>query len=241
MDRAMSCTTLLTRIEMFLEGRLLAAEQKAASAHLAGCPRCREIVKVMRTDLRFMSDEPPAGLTESILERTSGRPCDRARELLGDLVDGAVTGLDRDLIEGHLESCADCAAVRRALTQLAGDLPVFATLRPIPSLVDDVMALTVERRSPWRDVLSATWQSLLGRSRLALEAGYVGAVLLWLVFGASWAPLRAAPAQALAVVQRNHVGSAVETVTSRLTNDTGEAWDRFWSSVSRTHAREPQE
>ena len=232
MDRAMSCTTLLTRIEMFLEGRLLAAEQKAAAAHLAGCPRCREIVEVMRTDLRFMSDEPPAGLTESILERTSGRPCDQAKASLGDLVDGLVTRLDRDLLEGHLESCPECAGVRRALTQLADDLPVFATLRPIPSLVDDVMALTVARRSSWQDVLSATWQSLLGRSRLALEAGYVGAVLLWLVFGASWAPLRAAPAQALAVVQRNHVGSAVETVTSRLTNNTGEAWDRFWSSVT---------
>ena len=59
----------------------------------------------------------------------------------------------------------------------------------------------------------------------------MGAVVVWLVFGASWSPLRAAPPQLLAVVQRNPVqelvlesGPAIETLTRRLVAVGGRAW-----------------
>ena len=200
-----------------------------------------------RKDLEALASTSPEGLTESILERTSGRPCVSALVRLGDYVDGSLgaDGLDRDLVKGHLDGCEDCATVAAALGRLSVDLSTFVELRPEPPLVADVMAATVgcERggRAAWKVACEGAWEewtrALLGRSRLAWEAGYVGAVILWLVFGASWAPLRAAPSMALAVVQENHVGSAVEAATSRLVGDDGVAiWDRFWSEVARAAA-----
>ena len=98
----MDCRGFLIRIEAFIDGSLSTAEQVAADGHLAACPRCREIAAVLGTDLEFLSVESPAGLVESILERTSGRPCAAALERLGDYVDGALGGVDRDLVRGHL-------------------------------------------------------------------------------------------------------------------------------------------
>lgn len=245
----MNCTALLAQVERVIDGTLPSSERAAAIEHLAACPRCREIVAVLETDLGFLSREAPAGLAEAVLDRTSGRPCGRAREWLCALVDEdeSVDGLDRELVEGHLATCADCAALQRALVGLRDDLPAFAELEPDPQFVARVTAATSVRRRPVRvagglGFVRGGWlDALLGRSRLAWEAGYVGALLLWLTFGASWAPLRAAPAQALAVVQENHVGAAVDAITSTLTarNVDGEgddAWDRFWQRVSRTAA-----
>ena len=209
-------------------------------------------------DLEHLSSRSAEGLTEAILGRTSGRPCGSARERLGDYVDGSLgtDGLDRELVKGHLDGCRECAAVAAALGQLSVDLPEFAEFRPPSALLTDVMAATVGRERRRRKARGTTWadaswdrwtKALLGRSRLAWEAGYVGAVLLWLVFGASWAPLRAAPPQALAVVQENHVGSAVEAITLRFSDSASDAdedgedvafWSRVWSRVARSAADE---
>ena len=135
-------------------------------------------------------------------------------------------------VRGHLAHCRDCAAMAVALAQLAADLPAFAELQPDSRLVHDVLAATRARRHRWTGVwASRLWERLLGRPRIALEAGYVGAVVAWLVFGASWSPLRAAPPQLLAIVQRNPIqelvlesGPAIETLTRRLVAVGGRAW-----------------
>ena len=228
----MDCATFQTRLDVFLDGRLSAHEQQAAETHLASCARCRELRTLMRTDLEVPSLEAPAGLAASILKRTSGAPCDRAHLLLDDYVDGRLEDLDRELVRGHLEHCRDCTAVAGALAQLAADLPAFAELQPDPGLVHDVLAVTQTRRRRWAGLWAARrWERLLERPRIALEAGYVGAVVLWLVFGASWSPLRAAPPQLLAVVQRNPVqelalgSGAIETLNRRLAAVGGRAWE----------------
>ena len=230
----MDCRGFLTRIEAFIDGSIATEERVAADGHLAACPRCREIVKITGADLAFLSVESPEGLAESILERTSGRPCTAALERLGDYVDGVLWSVDRDLVQGHLDHCGHCAGVMVVLTRLADDLPALAELGPDPGFTSSVVAAIATREPssvragvPW-------WPGLLGRSRLAWEAGYVGAIVLWLVFGASWAPLRATSERALAVVQENHVRSVVETMRSTLRGDeAGTSWDRFWSSLRR--------
>ena len=204
----MDCTQFSDRLEAWLDHTLPAKDQAAAEAHAAVCPRCRELCALMSIDLEDPSVESPDDLTESILARTSGRACGRARTMLGDHVDETLDGLDRELVDAHLRECADCRVLATVLTQLGGDLPAFAELRPDAALVDDVLARTRPRPGRW----AALWnrarhagRRLFERPRIAWEAGYVGAIVVWLLFGASWSPLRATPVQALALIQRTAV------------------------------------
>lgn len=205
----MDCAGFLERLDAFLDGSLSANERKAAGAHLNMCPRCREVMSAMPTDWRFLGVESPPDLAESILERTSGRVCHRALTLLTGYVDGDLGPLDHDLVQSHVDHCPECAAIALALITLPTDIAAFAEARPVSGFVEDVVAATASRRSPWSEAWSRWLQPLLGRSRLAWEAGYVGAVVLWALFGAAWAPLRAAPAQVLVVVQQNPVRELV--------------------------------
>jgi predicted anti-sigma-YlaC factor YlaD len=171
----------------------------------------------------------PSGLAESILARTSGSPCAPAQARLGDLVD---RGLDRQdpvttqvpahvvdhephqetdqdvdlaLVDGHVQHCPECAAVARALVRLRDDLPTFAELSPRASLLREVLVRTSSQPSReaglWEQLRDAG-QRLLERPRIAWEVGYVATLVAWLVFGASWSPLRATPVQALTLIQQ---------------------------------------
>ena len=212
-----------TRLDAFLDGALSADERYAAETHLASCARCREL-RTLMTPTPMPSSDPavPTGLTASILKRTSGAPCECAHRLLADYVDGGgrdvgvddddIDILSRELVRSHLEHCQACAAVAGALSQLAADLPAFASLQPDPGLVHDVLAITHTRKRRWAGVLatsglSTSWARLLARPRIAMEAGYVAAVMLWLVLGASSSasPLRAAAPRLVDVVRQNPV------------------------------------
>ena len=230
----MNCRRFLIGVEAFIGGTLSADDQVAADRHLAGCPRCLEMVAVIGTDLEFLSEEPPAGLAESILKRTSGRPCDTALERIGNYVDAELGSVDRDLVKGHLDHCGECAGVAVVMTRLADDLPGFAELEPDAGFANAVMAKTVTREPAGSQAREPWWQGVLGRSRVAWEAGYVGAIVLWLAFGASWAPLRATSERALIVVQENHVRNVVEAMRSTIgTDGAWTSWDRFWSELRR--------
>ena len=217
----MECTQFSDRLEALLDGTLPAGEQTRAEAHAAACPRCRELYTLMRGELE-RPVETPGGLTESILARTSGRACPRAQTLLGDHVDGTLGGLDRELVDAHLQRCDECAALARVLNRLGEDLPVFAELRPDAALVDDVLARTV-RPARWSAVwnrMQDTARQCFARPRIAWEAGYVTAMVVWLVFGASWSPLREAPVQALALMQQRAIdtraaGASAMTAVNR--------------------------
>ena len=170
----------------------------------------------------------PSGLTESILASTSGVPCALAHARLGDLVDEArhglpavrvrptnhvadhETGQETDaiglaLVQAHVRNCRDCAALSSVLVRLRDDLPTFAELAPDASLVHHVLSRTiptpVRGASVWERLRDAGRQCL-ARPRIAWEAGYVATLVVWLVFGASWSPLRATPAQALTLIQQ---------------------------------------
>ena len=199
----MECTQFSDQLEAWLDGTLRAGEQARAEAHVAACRRCRELYTLMCADLESPSVETPGGLAESILARTSGPACGRALTLLGDHVDDTLDWLDGELVGAHLHECADCAVLATVLTRLGEDLPAFAELRADTALLDDVLARTRPRTARWsalRDWVGG--RRLFGRPRIAWEAGYLAAMVVWLVFGASWSPLRATPVQALALVQQ---------------------------------------
>ena len=195
----MECTQFSDRLEALFDGTLPDEARTGVEAHAGTCPRCHELYTLMGVDLERPSIETPRGLTESILARTSGRACGRAQTLLGDHVDGVLGSLDRELVGAHLQQCHECAALARVLTRLDEDLPVFAELRPDAALVDDVLARTV-RPARWSAMWD--WRRLFERPRIAWEIASVTTMAIWLVFGASWSPLRATPVQALALIQQ---------------------------------------
>ncbi len=197
----MNCLQFRDRLAALLDGALREDEKLRAAAHAARCPDCRALLASLQGEPA--PAEVPDGLTEEILAKTSGPPCGRAQALLGELVDGALAGADRDLVGAHLQHCPACATLAVALARLAEDLPAFAEARPDARLVADVLARTRPRRrwTVFRDRVRETGLRLLVRPRIAWEAGCVAALVAWMVFGASWSPLQAAAVEARALIR----------------------------------------
>ncbi len=229
---AMACARFEARLAAFVDGTLSSDDRRSAEEHLARCPRCRELHAVLRSEPAAPVDAPD-GLVATILEHTSGSTCGPARQRLADYVDGALRGLDHELVHDHVEHCPDCAATAVALARLVTELPAFAELEPPAELVADVLAATRPRVAWWQSPVAALLrverllvqaparvERLLVRPRIAWEAGYVGAMVLWLVFGVSWSPLRAAPVEALAALS-----SVQQGPVARLAGAGGLAWD----------------
>ena len=205
----MDCHLFSDRIEALVDGALPEDERLRAAAHAAGCPDCRALLASMQ-GRRLPPVEAPDSLTAAILARTSGSGCGQARTLLADLEGGALDRVNRELLDVHLRHCPGCTALATALVRLAEDLPAFAELPPDPSLVDDVLVLTRPRRPWWtafRERMRETGSLLLARPRIAWEAGYVAALLVWLICGASWSPLRGTAVEARALVERGAAGA----------------------------------
>ena len=225
---AMACARFEARLPAFVDGTLPSDDRRVAEEHLARCPRCRELHAVLRSEPAAPPIDAPDGLVATILEHTSGSTCGPARQRLVDYVDGALRGLDHELVHDHVEHCPNCAATAVALARLVDELPAFAELEPPAELVANVLAATRPRVAWWRSLVAALQRvdrlprvdRLLERPRIAWEAGYIGAVVLWLVFGVSWSPLRAAPVEALAALS-----SVQQGPVARLADAGGLAWD----------------
>jgi predicted anti-sigma-YlaC factor YlaD len=206
----MDCTQFADRLDAMLEGALPLPEQALTDAHAAHCATCRRLYAELRA-LREAGTAPPGApapdLTDGILARTSGSVCAQAETYLGELVDEALGALDRELVEAHLETCAACASLRTALERLQEDLPGFAEICPAPALTHAVLARTRQPTLRRTAAMLELGRGLLQRPRIAWEAGYVAALVVWLVFGASWSPLRATPVQALTLLQQSTSGT----------------------------------
>jgi hypothetical protein len=176
------------------------AERHALEAHLSSCQRCGELYGSM--DLPATLAAPLAiELTRAILDRTSGSSCARAESGICQLIDDDADPVERELLELHLHSCEACAQLVPVLRRLGDELPSFATLAPGPQFVDDVIAVTSARPAAWPERLRAGWKRWLMRPRAAWELGYVGAMLLWLVFAAPISPVRGAPARTIEMLR----------------------------------------
>jgi hypothetical protein len=145
---------------------------------------------------------------------------------LCDYVDGSLPEIDVELVRLHLGGCEACEGLALALTSLAGELPAMAEIEPDSAFVGDVLARTV----PWRrriarrlDKLTAIrdlWPRVVRRPRFALEAAYVGTLVLVLIFG---------PNLPLAGVPRK----AIDMIRARPLVESGEARDRIAELESR--------
>jgi hypothetical protein len=166
---------------------------------------------------------------QSVLARTSGRACDRAEGQLGDYLDGTLDHDDAGLVAEHLEHCAPCRAVARMIAEMRAPLRRMATIDPGPGFTAAVIGATTGARAPSRERARALaplgarpralalapaalwmrwceiWQTLVARPRFALEAAYVGTLLLMLLVGLPRSPLRGLPARAIELAELNPV------------------------------------
>ena len=46
--------------------------------------------------------------------------CERCQELIGDLIDGTLSGADESTLKSHLDECLDCVSVCEDLTEILG-------------------------------------------------------------------------------------------------------------------------
>jgi predicted anti-sigma-YlaC factor YlaD len=199
-----NCLEFQHRLEAFVAGTLDADAASAVRDHLRTCPRCREMQNLVRESLDVPEIVVPADLTESILERTSGSPCARSRELLCGLVDRTLSDIDTDLVNLHIDTCDGCRSLATTLARLAEDLPEMALLSPGDNFTGDVLAATVVPRVP-EPTRSPWWERWMRRPRLAWEAAYVGAFVLWLVFSLPVPAVQAMPEKAMSWLTRNPV------------------------------------
>ena len=124
-------------------------------------------------DEPFMNSE---ALTQAILARTSGSPCERLHELACDFVDGELGEAQGSLLLGHMAHCAACAALVRALAESKTVLPALAEVDPGPWFTQRVLRSTSMRPAGTGFDARAAWRKLMHRPRIALEAAYLGAV-----------------------------------------------------------------
>jgi anti-sigma factor RsiW len=201
------CRRFEANLEAFLDGRLSPGETRAAREHILDCANCRELVEIAGG-----AGEAPPELAADVLERTSGSPCDHARQALCEYVDGQADAVATELMRMHLSGCEACSALANVLVELSADLPALAQLDPGESFTAGVLALTLPspvERPGWIDRARQGWTRLVRRPRFALEGAYVMTLLLLVALGVPGALLAGAPTR-LALTARHEIASPVQ-------------------------------
>jgi len=149
-----------------------------------------------------------------VLNRTSGSACDRACQQLSDLMDGSLTGMDRQLVQAHLEHCDPCRTLAVTLGWLEPLLPQMAEIDPGPAFTARVLERTTGRdriedsatavptgAAGLMDRVGRWWDRQILRPGFAAQVAYAATVILVLLTAVPGAPFKEAPGKALQFVQ----------------------------------------
>ena len=181
----MDCSHFAEILADLQEGNLSPVEKSAAQAHLAKCPACRRLLQIACGDLDILPQDRHDALAHSILDCTSGSACARVESSLWDFIEGDLNAEDAHLISLQLENCAECRLVAEDLVLIQQELPEMAEIDPGESFTQAVVSVTSGLR-PYRSSretgFRAWWDRMIQRPRFPLEAAYVGALVLFLVF-----------------------------------------------------------
>jgi len=133
----------------------------------------------------------PEGFLSDVLRRTSGTPCERAHDLLCDYTDRSLERDAQTLLQGHLSRCTECHALAVTVEEVSRRLPAMTELYPGRFFAPAVLSATSGRRQAvrrgWES--ASAWVRTLMRPRFAMEAAYVGAMLIWLAVALPGSPL----------------------------------------------------
>ncbi len=147
-----------------------------------------------------------------VLSRTTGAACGRATAQLADLMSDRLSGLDRQLVQAHLEHCAGCRNLAVTMGWLTPLLPQMAEFEPGPDFMAGVLARTSQVGHVARpdaplggaaglmDRVGRWWSRRILRPQFALQAAYAATVVLVLLTATPYSPLRGLPHRALQVV-----------------------------------------
>ena len=241
----MDCAGFEALLFVGLDCEAVPAERESMVLHQQSCEHCRRLAALVtgapESDATGVADDE---LTTAILMRTSGKPCDQAAALLADSGDEAA---DTDpLLRRHIASCAECAALERALVQMRRKLPALAEADPGPDFASSVLratipAVTDERARTFhpakaRASRASVWQRLARRPRIALEGSYLVAMLVLLVVGLPGESDSENAAQALDAWWRERAAAAGELIEN-FDSSAQAVWDEvlapqsdhFWS------------
>ncbi|UCE02814.1 MAG: zf-HC2 domain-containing protein [Candidatus Latescibacterota bacterium] len=229
----MDCRAFEERLDALVASQLSHDELRAAETHASSCRRCRELLEVVLGERDVLDATTREHLLASLLERTAGSACGRAREQLCAWVDGELQSTDAELVALHVDHCTGCAQLASALVALSTDLVALAEVEPDAKFVSDVLSETralLARRVPLSARIRATWEQLLHRPRLAWEFATAGCFMLTLLCGLPFSPLRSMPQQALAVIQVNPA-SAIQATAQRAQPLVKEPLRQAWRST----------
>ena len=218
------CTELEESLEALVDGRLEDDRCALFEHHLLGCERCATLVELATVPAPELAGGQSA-LTDAVLRQTSGPTCERAEPQISDRLDGVLAPVDRGLLALHLEHCAGCRALERALTALSVDLPALAELQPEPDFVRRVMAASLPvaiRLRRWR---RRHWSAWILRPRFAMEMAYAMTAVLVLMLSIPGTPLEAMPRQAAELVRTSPAGALERPVQEGLA-----AWGKTQTS-----------
>ncbi|MFZ0429437.1 MAG: zf-HC2 domain-containing protein [Acidobacteriota bacterium] len=178
----MRCEEFEERLAELSTGQLGGPIEEACRHHAETCPKCSDLLETVRG---ARPASAPEGLLNQIIQATSGRSCQEARSLLCDHIDGVLPSGEGLLLGHHLESCSECRALTEALAVARDWLPELAVADPGSDFADGVFERTSRLPAKPRriDAALAYLRSLSLRPRFALEAAYLGALLLFGLYG----------------------------------------------------------
>lgn len=213
----MNCSEFEALLYASIEEHIEQVDGARMAAHEASCARCRRLAALV-SGSDAGSSELAEEFAESVLERTSGKPCEEVAILLAE--GGSDTSHPEALWPVHVASCKDCRALQGALARMLRETPALAELEPEVSLVDSVLRATLGRRPLVASgrVREGFWTRFVLRPRGALEGAYVAAMLLLFVTGLPWS-VSASPVRALDTWWRGRAEAAsgfVESAEMRL-------------------------
>jgi hypothetical protein len=202
----------------------------------------------------------------NVLDRTSGSACDRAVLQLSDLMSGSLAGMDKELVQGHLEHCDPCRSVAVTLGWLEPLLPQMAEIDPGRAFTERVLSATTGRvgvaapgpavptgPAGLMDRFGGWWDRQILRPGFAAQMAYAATVVLVLLTSVPGAPLKGVPGKALEIVQAgptdapvigpaliaatDWVGDPVEQVTDTARSGVNRQWMKIESSLGQRRSR----
>jgi anti-sigma factor RsiW len=186
----LNCDGFEALLERYLTRDLILNERRTAEDHLGACPRCRRLLEIASGERNLLPLGIEGELTRSILERTSGSACQRARTLLCDSSDGILDGRDAEILKLHTDHCPKCNAIAQILVELGAALPSMAEIDPGADFTAAVLGATEGARLPFRIRVREWWSGLTRRPRFSWEAAYAGALLFFIAIGNLPGPLQ---------------------------------------------------
>jgi len=173
----MECREFRTLLAPYVEGRLPEPDFGRMVAHEATCAVCHaRAAAAMRDPAYATADE---AWTAQVLQRTSGADCRSIAMRLAAEIETPLAADEREVVARHLNACADCRALARALRHLPALYHDVPRLRADRAFTRGVLRRTLPRRPGLLAFLRTFWR----RPELLWEGAVLCSLLMTPILG----------------------------------------------------------